>query len=240
MELQALQQLDTIEPLQCLYKEPCDLDSFRELLEQQRAFEPRLKSHLQDRIRNRHLQLSRLATKYAQDEQEWHAQVRFQESTAADRAELGHQPSTHHIPSLLHIQQQQQQQQISRSNRRPDVVRSEEEMNRVIQTLLEQDRDNPETRWLATAATPPLQWAASPKCLFTDRFVDHNRLMYPTTTDDPLPCPAEAVWTEAEERVLWNASLALQRTFDALPLHCPSRQLPSAFVSTIATSVAWA
>jgi hypothetical protein len=204
-----------------LYKEPTDLVSFRELLIQQQIFLPRLKAALQIRLEERHKNLVQVAQKLASSAREWQEQLKEQEETSFDRSELGHQPNTHHISSLL--QQPNQQSSTShRTNRRADVVRSEEEMNRVIQSLIEQDRDNPETRWLATAAFPPHQMAASSKCLFRDRFLDFNRQL--VCTDERTPATSdivESAWTEAEERIFIDRFINSPKNFRRISAALP-------------------
>lgn len=170
------------------------MPSFQQLLQQQQQFSPLLKHCLQRRLATRHAYLCSIASGYNKAELLWEEQVKRQEALATDRTQLGQQPSTHHISSLL-----SHGTSGTRSNRRMDVARSEEEMNRIIQSLIEQERENPETRWLATAALIPVQLAASSKCQFQDYLVDHNRLITPSTTPDQGH--VDAVWTEAEERV---------------------------------------
>lgn len=205
-ELKLLQS--ECQKVNAMYNKPTDLASFREQLTQQQAFTPKLKAFLKKEFSKRHEEILELAQEATHSALNWHEQVKKQEEVAVDRAELDHQPNTHHISSLLrghtgqHSQQHPQAISLTRPNRRADIARSEEEMDRIIQSLIEQDRDNPETRWLATAAVPPNQFAASSKCLFHDTYSDYNRAI---TSPNGVPENTldwfEGVWSDAEERV---------------------------------------
>lgn len=211
-ELRAIQNADM--PCEILYKEPTDLASFRQLLIDNAAFAPKLKSFLSRRFKARFDVLKRLAAKQKEESEAWNLKVKKQEEHAADRSELDHQPSTHHISTLLTKPSPSSSTagpgtMARPSNRRADVVRSEEEMNRVIQSLIEQERDNPETRWLATAATVNVQLAASSKCLFNDVYIDLNRQITDTC---PYLVP-ETVWSEQEERLFVDRYLQFPKDF---------------------------
>lgn len=99
----------------------------------------------------------------------------------------------------------------SRSRSRGDVVRSEEELNRVLQALLEQERENPATRWMSTLATIPPMSTDSSAFLDTNTLIDPStRLSLPTTEFIGAWSP---VWTAAEERLFVEKYLHYPKNF---------------------------
>jgi hypothetical protein len=122
-----------------------------------------------------------------------------------------------------------------------DAVHSEEEMNRVILALLQRERENPATRWMATLAVPPPMRAADPKTVAHHVFVPRNgRILGPhdaecgardvrlLTAPPETPQPphggesernavvlvdGDCVWTRAEERIFVDKYVAYPKDF---------------------------
>jgi hypothetical protein len=109
------------------------------------------------------------------------------------------------------------------------VVRSEEELNQVLLSLIEAERDNPATRWMSTLAVIPPMTAAEPAALQDAVFVDENAAVVdvhpvlPTT--DRLTEDGRAwscVWTEEEERVFVDKYLVYPKNFAKIASFLPA------------------
>lgn len=225
-----------------LYREPTDLPSFVDMLHRQEAFIPRLKAVLQKRFAGRDQQLKALARRMTTDGEAWLRRVRQAEDSSSEKAELSHLPPTKHIHNILPpasapasalalasasssslrggAQPEPSGAVVKRGSRGGDAVRSEEELARVIQSLLEQDRGNPETRWMATAAIVPPMLSASAKCIFNDKVLYSNRQI--TAVSGPSAVvDLDPVWTDSEERAFVERYLASPKNFRKIAAGLP-------------------
>lgn len=238
-QLEALLEAGLYRPPTALYHQPADLPAFREQEARHRAFAPRLQAHLQARYAARFREEAARRHEFMALAAAWGRRVAQIERENGEERYADHQDAPKH-PSLLAAASAAGHNTGSpaggaaafmayggsRSRSRSaglvaagDVVRSEEELNQVLQALIEQDRDNPATRWMATLAVEPPMIQADVKHLQGARFVDENRLLLreprlPGTDAVSSDGYGEAaVWTEDEEHVFVEKFLQHPKRF---------------------------
>lgn len=221
-----------------LYHEPHEIPGFEEALQRHLLWAPRLKDYLQRRIATRYSQEQERKTLFIRQYHSWQRRLRPLEANdpPLPPAPVARQPEAVSIGNAA-----------ARASRRAtasDAVRSEEELNRVLLSLLEQERDNPATRWMGTLAVTPAMVAATPKHIFGDVnvFIDRNGLcpQHEAISMDGAPIPrgpsfnglipsapgvvcsiADVVWTEAEQRIFVDKFLAYPKNFRKIASFLP-------------------
>lgn len=122
-----------------------------------------------------------------------------------------------------------------------DAVHSEEEMNRVILKLLQQERENPATRWMATLAVVPPMLGSESKNIVSHHFHNINGLVSSSAVefnsrksqvislDDSKSndlatvvfADGNCVWTRAEERIFVDKYIAYPKNFAKISSYLP-------------------
>lgn len=214
-----------------LYHEPHQIPGFNELLEQQKAVTAKLKSYLQKRFAERHIQLKKTEDEYLTKYRIWQKRLRKLEAldppTSAPLFPMDRSASVSTVSGSLN----------GRSTRRigiSDAVRSEEEMNRVLLSLLEQERDNPATRWMGTLAVTPMMLVCEPKHIFDDLYLDHNGQLAPSIfqkhsfgylcAESVVHYNGSVVWTEAEQRIFIDKFMAFPKNFRKIASYLPFKK----------------
>jgi hypothetical protein len=229
-ELEALLQDGTLyKPVKALYHKPSDLTAF---LEQQKyhdeVFGQKLKSVLKSRAQKAYrLEMERREA-YQKAYESWSKKVRREEQNNGEEHHWDGLPPKQH-PSLIPSQPQNQPLVIggsrsrSRSSISGDVVRSEAELNQVLLSLLEQERENPATRWMSTLAICPPMNATNPfdNPNVSTLYIDENGYLPPSI---PLTMPTtemvsdsghaySCVWTPEEERIFVEKYMHFPKNF---------------------------
>lgn len=233
--------------VKALYHKPSDLE---EICKQQdyhdKVFGAKLKRVLQARRRKAWKSNEELRAEYKQAWEAWRRRVRREEIRNGEQHEEPTSTSQHppgsqkQHPTLLQNANPRAgnaaanaagfgigggSRSRSRSSLAGDVVRSEAELNLVLLTLLEQDREDPTMRWMSTLAfVPPM--LSSPDCY--SMFIDENGKipppMDPLNPSEDLCMPTTAflsphgfantaVWSAEEERVFVERFLHYPKDF---------------------------
>lgn len=217
-----------------VYHTPVEVPGFEELLKQQRDFQPKLMAYLKRRFSERCAEEGVRRNKFLSRYRSWHKKLRTLEARDPPPpapAPLVPEPV---IPSASSASLS------GRGARRgtSDVVRSEAELNQVLLSLLEQERDNPATRWMATLAVTPSMLAADSKSIFQDVFIDQNGRLpqdvymnneKPKPDDESIPdsvvhFSGNVVWTEAEQKVFIDKFLAFPKNFRKVASYLPFKR----------------
>ncbi|PJF19613.1 hypothetical protein PSACC_00562 [Paramicrosporidium saccamoebae] len=214
-------------PPTVLYHTPSEIPGFEEQRARQQEFEPRLKAYLQRRFSERYQEETERRMKFLAGYRAWHKKLRVLE---ANDPPISRTPEADALPA-------QPASLTGRSTRRAtsDAVRSEEELNQVLLTLLEQERDNPATRWMATLAVTPSMLMADPKNIFYDIFTDQNgRLAQnafvkspPTTyvcAESVVHFNENTVWTDLEQKIFIDKFLAYPKNFRKIASYLPFKK----------------
>lgn len=227
-QLEGLLSQDLYKVEEPLYLQPSDLPSFHEQNTKHALFEPRLKAHLMSTFAAKHKQDQLNRQVYRKQYDTW------QEGITRIEVENGEKhlfeedaPKHNHTVSLLQQTHSSTTTTLmggSRSRSRSaqalggngDVVRSEEELNQVLLSLIEAERENPATRWMSTLALIPPMIAADPAAVFLDEntLISGCDLVMPTVermTEDGRAW--SCVWTEDEERIFVEKYLAYPKNF---------------------------
>lgn len=229
-ELEALLQDGTLyKPVKALYHKPSDLSSF---LEHQKyhdeVFGQKLKSVLKSRAQRAYkLEMERRET-FQRAYELWNKKVKKEEQINGEEHHWDGLPPKQH-PSLIPSQQPSQPLIIggSRSRSRAsisgDIVRSEAELNQVLLSLLEQERENPATRWMSTLAICPPMNATNPfdNPNVPTLYIDQNGYLPPCI---PLTMPSteiisdsghanSSVWSPEEERIFVEKYMHFPKNF---------------------------
>lgn len=223
-----------------LYHEPHEVPGFREALQRHSLFASHLKDYLQKHIATRHVQGQERKTLFLRQYHSWQRRLRPLEANDPPLpAPVSRQPEAVSIGNAA--------ARASRRTAASDAVRSEEELNRVLLSLLEQERDNPATRWMGTLAVTPAMVAATPKHIFgdVDVFIDRNGLcphageILPDGEAMPrrssfnglvpsapgVMCSiAGVVWTEVEQRIFVDKFLAYPKNFRKIASFLPYKR----------------
>lgn len=210
-QLEALLQDDALyRPPVPLYMQPNDIEAVREqVARHETVMAPRLKAHLANARATAWRDELSLRSSYRRQYDFWHKQVDQLERANNERHLFEELPRHDHSSTLLRPTAAMAAVGGSRSRSRSvfggsDVVRSEEELNQVLRSLMEAERENPATRWMATlASVPPMDRDS------VEAFIDRNSLIHtqpqltlPTTgflTNDGRAW--SAVWTRQEETI---------------------------------------
>lgn len=179
-----LQDDHLYQPVVPLYMKPGDIEAVRLQEERHREFAPRLKAYLQRKYAARYKEEQARKAEFRRQYEVWSKEV--------TRIELdrGEQHDDHSdAPKSQYSQLLQGNSSTvavggggSRSRSRSglgfigsgDVVRSEEELNQVLLSLIEQERDNPGTRWMTTLAVIPPMLVTEPKALDSAVFLEES------------------------------------------------------------------
>lgn len=200
-----------------IYHEPHEIPGFSEQIERHRVFAPKLKAFLQKRYASQYAREEQKKSEFLFIHRKWAKRLRSLE--ASDPPVAIAPPTPRHQESITIG--------VTSSRRRAgfgDAVRSEEEMNRVLLSLLEQDRDNPATRWMATLAVTTKMLSADAKHIFNNVFLDHNGLVQNDVNFNPeggnlsigsatMGVHNNPVWTEAEQKTFVDKFLAYPKNF---------------------------
>lgn len=249
-QLEGLLSQDLYRVEEPLYLQPSDLPSFHEQNTKHALFEPKLKAHLVSTFAARHKQEQLNRQVYRKQYDTW------QEGITRIEVENGEKhlfeedaPKHNHTVSLLQqthsnttmgplmgkssalvgggIRSRSRSAQALGGN--GDVVRSEEELNQVLLSLIEAERENPATRWMSTLALIPPMIAAEPAALQDTLFLDENTMLGGTDlvmpTVDWMTEDGRAwscVWTEDEERVFVEKYFAYPKNFAKIATFLPS------------------
>lgn len=253
-ELERVLQDDTLYAIPTvLYHEPQEVPGFDDLLTHLRRFEPRLRAFIQSRRAERWVAEGERSAEFVQGYQDWTSRLRKVEAfdppiPGAAHPVGGDTGGGPVLPPAATISGPA----AGRSSRRVgggDVVRSEAEMNQILLSLLEQERDNPATRWMATLAVTPRMRASDPRHIFEDVFVDNNGLLpqnyyqerpgrqqpdgdaataATSNTSHPestvVHVNGMVVWTEAEQRVFVDKFLAYPKNFRKIASYLPFKR----------------
>jgi hypothetical protein len=225
-QLEALLQDEALyRPPVPLYMQPGEIAAVREqVTRHETIMAPLLKAHLSAIRSAAWREELALRASYRRQYDAWHKQVDQLERANNERHLFEELPRHDHTSTLIKPTAGATQSMAvggSRSRSRSaigvsDVVRSEEELNQVLRSLMEAERDNPATRWMATLATvPPMDRNGS------SAFVDQNSLIHtepqpilPTTdllTNDGRAW--SAVWTLQEETVFVDKFIQYGKDF---------------------------
>lgn len=231
--LEGLLEGDSLyQPVEPLYIQPADFPPILEQAERHMEFEPKLKVYLSALYADRWKEELGRKAAFKKDFDTWQAGINKLERDNNERHLFEDLPKHNHTVSLL-----PQGQAVppvsyagSRSRSRSslaisggDIVRSEEELNQVLRSLLEQERDNPLTRWMSTLAAIPSMIEAEPKALQHADFlcensavIDENYTALTMPTSEHLTPDGRAwsaIWTEDEERVFVEKYLQYPKSF---------------------------
>lgn len=263
-ELAQLEKISTIdklyEPPEVLYHLPEEIPEFKDLLASLTTFEPKLKEFLHHRYFYRNLNEQANRKEFVLNHKLWSQGLRsrerfdpplpnptvsstfggsFTNPSSSDRAvvELVNKPA----PAMS-----------GRPPRRTtgDVVRSEAELNQVLLSLLEQERDNPATRWMGTLAVTPPMYDADPKHIFEDIVLNNNGKLSQDHYRRPLISSQvetaeltslgtffplaqsvvhfnrNVVWTEEEQRIFVDKFLAYPKNFRKIASYLLHKRTP--------------
>lgn len=220
-----------------LYLQPSDLPSFHEQNAKHALFEPRLKAHLSKTFAARHKQEQVNRHAYKKQYDIWLDGITKLEVENGEK-HLFEEEAPKHNHSVSLLQQTNTNAFVgggSRSRSRSaqalsgDVVRSEEELNQVLLSLIEAERENPATRWMSTLAVIPPMIAAEPTALQSATFTDDNtctttaHLVMPTVeqmTEDGRAW--SCVWREEDERVFVEKYLLYPKNFSKIASFLPA------------------
>lgn len=221
-----------------LYHEPQQIPGFTKELARAEKFTPRLRIYLQRRFAERYAEEERRRSTFLTVYRGWHKRLRAVEANdpPAPPVPCPSQPEATTLPTAITATSV-----TGRGTRRTtisDAVRSEEELNQVLLSLLEQERDNPATRWMATLVATPPMLAADPKHIFKSLYLDTNGKLL----QDAF-CPQEsadivlkssqiaaqsvvhyngnAIWTEAEQKVFIDKFLINPKNFRKIASYLP-------------------
>lgn len=230
-ELNRLLEADTLyEPPKVLYHEPHEVPGHLELLAHLQSFEPRLKLYLGRRYTERHAALLRQKEEFRVTYKQWERKLKALEANDPPVPSPVMRPVEPVVAPPISG---------GRSGRRAgDVVRSEAELNQILLSLLEQERDNPATRWMATLAVTPKMFTSDVKHVFDDIFVDRNGKLdqdhYQKQVQLHKVCPLVAasvvhfkgsvVWTEGEQRIFVDKFLAFPKNFRKIASYLPFKR----------------
>lgn len=234
-ELNKLLEEDSLyDPPQVLYHEPHQVPAHEELLDHLRAFEPRLKSYLQTRYREKHDALLKQKEEFRVMYRQWERRLKVLEANDPPLPS----PVVRPVEPVVAVPPAAS----GRSGRRTgDVVRSEAELNQILLSLLEQERDNPATRWMGTLAVTPKMRSADAKHVVEDVFVDRNgrlpqdhyqskvqlhdgQSVGPMVAESVVHHSGSVVWTGAEQRVFVDKFLAFPKNFRKIASYLPFKR----------------
>ena len=234
-----------------LYHEPHEVPGHEEMLLKMKEFESRFRTFLQSKLSAKYKIHQEMKEEFISKYQVWNQRVKDVEErdppaptvlNPPSIVEPVVPPSTYHSASTTGGG--------TRSRRvgggGGDVVRSEAELNQILLSLLEQERDNPATRWMATLAVTPRMRIDDPKQDADDYYFDENgRLpadyyLPPLNTVTPsassLPTSTiplaqsvvhfngSVVWTEKEQRTFVDKFLAFPKNFRKIASYLPFKR----------------
>lgn len=234
-----LQPGNLYQPAQALYHQPSDLECIRVQEAHHKDFAPKLKEVLQRRLAGQAKEETGLKQSYRKQYETWSKEIQKIERINDENHEETFGPAKQ--AQLLPTQPQANLNTTNvnvRSRSRSglsfggDVVRSEEELNQVLLNLLEQERNNPATRWMSTLAIiPPMTSDKSQFISENTRIHDvsagfHERQFPCLPTDSYMTEDGRAwsqIWTAEEEKIFIDRYLQYPKLFSRIAAFLPAK-----------------